>query len=151
MKNNCFMAWYATLGPIGYLPASGTCATIVTIMFLVCLPHTYGYGYLALMALLSYFAYFSINKILKITSTKDPSEIVIDEVLGTLTTFYGISLNPVMIGLGFILFRFFDISKIWPIYIFEKLPGASGILLDDVIAGLFSNVLLRVLLWYLNY
>ena len=88
----------------------------------------------------------------------DPPEIIIDEFLGQL-----ISLTPILflnifklekanlfelMVLSFLLFRFFDIFKPWPIYIVDKLRTSLSILLDDVIAGIFSSTILFIyLLW----
>src|SRR5262249_51468946 len=70
----------------------------------------------------------------------DPSQIVIDEVAGTWIAFI---LIPPKLGLligAFILFRFFDIVKPLGIRKFEKLKGGWGIMMDDVVAGVYSNV-----------
>ena len=86
----------------------------------------------------------------------DPSEIIIDEFLGQL-----ISLSPilfvnglkldkinfcVLMLLSFLLFRFFDILKPWPIYIVDKSRTSLSILLDDVIAGLFASTIIIIYL-----
>jgi len=79
---------------------------------------------------------------------KDPSEVVIDEWAGQILTFILVPINPYTLLAGFILFRFFDISKLWPISAFEKIKGAAGIMLDDIVAGLFAAVTLRILYEY---
>ena len=86
----------------------------------------------------------------------DPSEIIIDEFLGQL-----ISLSPILflnsfkldkinffelMVLSFLLFRFFDILKPWPIYIVDKSRTSLSILLDDVIAGLFASTIIIIYL-----
>jgi phosphatidylglycerophosphatase A len=75
----------------------------------------------------------------------DPSEIVLDEVVGTFITFLGIVITPLSIIVGVILFRILDITK--PIFItkLEKLPGVAGIFLDDILAAIIANILLRIL------
>lgn len=100
------------------------------------------------MGLCYVIAHICIQKILISYHDEDPSEIVIDEVLGSLVTFCAVPLCPISLLGGCILFRFFDISKFGVVGWMEKLPGASGILLDDVVAGLLSNILLRLLLYY---
>ena len=88
----------------------------------------------------------------------DPSEIIIDEFIGQL-----ISLIPILflnsfkldkiiffelMVSSFLLFRFFDILKPWPIFIIDKSRTSLSILLDDVIAGLFSSTIIVIyLLW----
>jgi len=148
MNANFLYNWYATLGPIGYFPCSGTFATLFAVVILRWFPSSSSYHYAILFGLLYCVAHFCIQKILVEYINDDPSEIVIDELIGALVTFYGIPLTPLWLVLGFILFRFFDITKPGPVGWSERLPGAYGILLDDVVAGLLSNIILRVLLYY---
>lgn len=78
---------------------------------------------------------------------RDARPIVIDEMAGFLVTFLWLPLNLMTLFLGFVLFRVFDIVKPPPITIIEKrLHGGWGIVLDDVLAGVFANVTLRLLL-----
>ena len=69
---------------------------------------------------------------------KDPSEAVIDEVVGMGISLLFVPKSIALYIVAFLLFRFFDITKIYPIKKFEKLPGGWGIMLDDVVAGIFS-------------
>ncbi len=79
------------------------------------------------------------------SGSEDPAQVVIDEVVGVgvAVLFHNFSL-PVLIS-GFILFRFFDILKPWPIKNFERLPGGIGIMADDIVAGVMANILLTFL------
>jgi phosphatidylglycerophosphatase A len=80
---------------------------------------------------------------------KDPGRVTIDEVAGTLVTFF---LNPVSIwglGAGFLLWRFFDIFKLPFIDKSQRLPGGWGIMVDDVLAGICANLVLRLALFLL--
>jgi phosphatidylglycerophosphatase A len=76
---------------------------------------------------------------------KDNFRIVIDEVVGMLCTLLFVPLRWPFILTGLVLFRFFDIAK--PLYIrnMEDLKGGWGVMMDDVLAGLYSNLLLQVL------
>ena len=77
----------------------------------------------------------------------DPGCIVIDEIAGMLVTFLAVPLTPAAALTGFLLFRGFDIIKPFPIRRVEaRLSGGAGIVLDDVVAGAFANVVLRFLL-----
>lgn len=135
----------ATLGYIGYLPACGTMATLVTLPYVYCISFMH-ISYQMILLLLGYsFAFFVIKKSLSLFTQKDPKEIVIDEFVGTLVTFLGITYDPVVFCVGFILFRFFDIFKLLGIAYIEKLPDAYGVLLDDCLAGLFANIIIRYL------
>jgi phosphatidylglycerophosphatase A len=77
----------------------------------------------------------------------DPGPVVIDEVLGMLVT---LALVPVSLSgavIGFVVFRAFDIVKPWPVNRAEALPEGLGIMSDDLLAGLYGNLVMRVLAW----
>ncbi|MDJ0970023.1 MAG: phosphatidylglycerophosphatase A [Kiloniellales bacterium] len=70
----------------------------------------------------------------------DPGAVVIDEVAGQWLTLAPLCLTVESFALGFVLFRFFDIAKLWPISLAERrLSGALGIMADDIVAGLFAG------------
>lgn len=74
---------------------------------------------------------------------KDSSRVVIDEVAGMWVTMLGVPTTGPRLLAGLALFRFFDIAK--PLFIrdMERIPGGAGVMLDDVLAGIYSNLLLR--------
>ena len=77
------------------------------------------------------------------TGAHDPGAIVIDEVAGMWVAMAVAGLNPLMIALAFVLFRVFDIKKPWPVsWADQKLPGAWGVMTDDIIAGVYAGALL---------
>jgi len=79
----------------------------------------------------------------------DHPGIVWDEIVGYLVSMLYIPFNIKYIIAGFILFRFFDITKIWPINnIDKKIPGGIGIMLDDVLAGIYVNMILHIIYYY---
>lgn len=81
----------------------------------------------------------------KILKQKDPAKIVIDEIAGLLVTFVGLPFNTGTAVFGFIIFRAFDILKPFPIRLLErKVSGGSGVVLDDVLAGIYANLVLRL-------
>jgi len=85
----------------------------------------------------------------RVTGRKDPQDVVIDEVLGqwiTLAAAVHTSTWQAWL-LAFVLFRFFDIAKPWPIRRVEKFPGGYGIIFDDLLAGVFGAVVMRVAGW----
>ncbi|MGD9638981.1 MAG: phosphatidylglycerophosphatase A [Alphaproteobacteria bacterium] len=85
----------------------------------------------------------------KILAKKDPKQVVIDEVLGQWLALLPASLDPLSFAIGFALFRFFDISKIWPASWADKeLGGGLGIMLDDLIAGVYSAAILFSLKYF---
>lgn len=75
---------------------------------------------------------------------KDSSRVVIDEVAGMLVTMLFLPHNLYLLIAGFVLFRFFDILKPLGIRKLEVLPGGTGVMLDDVLAGVYGNVVLQV-------
>ena len=86
---------------------------------------------------------------------KDPSQFVMDEWAGQTLTFFLISntvfaAHSVIILLtGFVLFRIFDIIKPFGVYKLQKFPGGWGILLDDLLAGLYANICLEMLILFI--
>ena len=138
----------ATLGPFGYFKAPGTLATLITLPFVYLLSKTHGSVYELFLIFFMFSAWLIIRASLPFFSDCDPSEIVLDECVGCFVTFYGFSLNLGILFLGFVLFRFFDIVKCFGIQWCEKVTGASGILLDDIVAGIFAQCILRLLLIY---
>jgi phosphatidylglycerophosphatase A len=84
----------------------------------------------------------------KILEKKDAGEIVIDEIVGIVVTFVGLPFNLKTVIAGFIIFRTFDILKPFPIRFLEKkVAGGSGVVLDDVLAGLYGNLILRLAIY----
>ncbi len=88
---------------------------------------------------------------------KDPGQVVIDEAAGTLVASFLVRpLSATLAGWAaplaavFFLFRVTDIVKPWPARRLEALPGATGIMIDDLFAGLYANLLLQAGLWWLR-
>jgi len=80
---------------------------------------------------------------------KDPGCIVIDEIAGMVVTLIGLPFNIATVMTGFILFRILDILKPFPIRVLDqRLSGGLGIVADDVVAGVFSNIIIRILLYF---
>jgi len=77
---------------------------------------------------------------------EDPSQAVIDEVAGQWLALAFLPVTPFVVLLGFIFFRLFDILKPGPVDSLQNLPGGWGIMADDVLAGIFANVTLRIMM-----
>ena len=77
---------------------------------------------------------------------KDPKEIVIDEAIGQSMPLMFLNVNSdlYIIMVAFVTFRFFDIFKVYPINLSENLPGAIGIIADDIVAGIYSIIVLMI-------
>ena len=106
---------------------------------------------LVITVLFVLFAVWISNEAEKILQAKDPGSVVIDEIAGMILTLIGLPFNIVTIVAGFLLFRMLDIWKPYPIRFFEKqLSGGMGVVMDDVAAGILSNLVLRVLLFVIK-
>tara|TARA_Y100000588_G_C14076216_1_gene848039 strand:- start:429 stop:869 length:441 start_codon:yes stop_codon:yes gene_type:complete len=131
----------ATFFFLGTLPvAPGTWGSLGALIFWLFLPINIAVQ-LSVLLLLLFLGVYSSHKVSKFSKEKDPSEVVIDEAVGM-----GISLFMLPHSLGiyllaFLLFRIFDILKPSFIFHIQSLPGGWGIMLDDVIAGLFTLVI----------
>lgn len=81
----------------------------------------------------------------KKVSREDPSEVVIDEVVGCWTACWGFDMRFAIVSL--FLFRIIDITKPIPVNYFEKLPSGFGIMADDIAGGVITNLLIRGIMW----
>ncbi len=81
---------------------------------------------------------------------KDSGKIVIDEIVGQILTFVLIPFTGLNIIMGFVLFRIFDIWKPYPIDKSQNLPNGWGVMIDDVLAALYANLVLRLILVLIN-
>jgi phosphatidylglycerophosphatase A len=132
----------------GYFPfAPATFSTLtlgIACYLLMCSLNPYVY---ALLTLIIYFlAVWLSDKSETIFKKKDASFIVIDELVGFLITMFLVPLTWVTVALGFFLFRFFDIVKPPPANIFNnRKKGGLDVVLDDVIAGLYSCIVLHLI------
>ena len=139
----------ATGGYLGHVPiAPGTFGSLPGL--LICLGMSgISLGYAILFTVVFAVVAIVIAKQAKeLIGGKDPRSIVIDEITGMMVTLLGIPLTPFSIILGFLVFRAFDILKPFPIRLLDqKVPGGAGIVLDDVIAGVYGNLLIRIVLW----
>ena len=136
---------------IGRIPlAPGSWASLAAVILWLNIFNNLNYLLLPIISLILFFigTYFS-HLALKTTNKKDPSFIVVDEWVGQWITFSFLPVNYTIAILGFLLFRFFDISKVGPVKFFEKLPGAWGVMADDIIAGILSMGSLLLIQYYI--
>ena len=135
-------AFFASLGPIGYLPAPGTCGSFAAIFLLwgardLCM--RYGISNLVMTLLVMGLAFWLVEGALSVMHGKDPQQIVLDEVVGFFIAMYIFPFKPLYLVLTFLLFRLFDIEKPFGIHTLEELPRAWGVIADDVAAGLMAG------------
>jgi phosphatidylglycerophosphatase A len=82
----------------------------------------------------------------------DRSEVVVDEIAGFVTGMALIPFTWKTALAGFVIFRFFDIVKPFPIsYIDRKVRGGVGVVADDIVAGVFTNIILQILFYKINF
>jgi len=146
-----FVILCATWWGTGFSPiASGTVGTLAAIplyLLLVRLPVLY---YLLLLIPLTIFSCWVSGRAETIFNEQDSGKIVIDEVVGYLVTMAGVPLSWGSVILGFFLFRFFDVVKVPPANIIDlHMKNGCGVVLDDVVAGLYACVLLHILLRFI--
>jgi phosphatidylglycerophosphatase A len=139
-----FAAWWGT----GYSPiASGTVGTLAAIPLYLCLARLPLPLYISVLVPFFFFASWVSGLAEEIFGEKDSGKIVIDEVAGYLVTMTAVPLSWRGVVLGFFLFRFFDIVKIPPANIIDRrLKNGWGVVLDDVVAGVYACIVLHWLL-----
>lgn len=124
--------------------AAGTAISPGFVVFLlVAFPHVL---YLILTAFVTILGIWASGRAIALLGNSDPSEAVVDEVIGQLVTFAFIPFGvgwPFIIA-GFLLFRVFDIWKPYPINHLQDLPGGLGVCADDVLAGVYAGICLAI-------
>lgn len=138
-----FLATGAYSGYFPFMP--GTVGTVVGILF---------FSMLSLFSLPLYLlttvAFIALSvwvseRAERIFAKKDASEIVIDEIAGFLVTMAFVPAGWKYVAAGFVLFRVFDIWKPYPANrINERMPGGAGVVLDDIVAGIYANLVLQI-------
>ena len=139
--------YIATLGFIGFMPvAPGTFASALAVPLCVLLSG-WPVFYTVATVLLIVGGVWASSMAEEALGVKDAPQIVIDEFSAMFIAYFFIPPTPAFIITGFILFRFFDILKIPPIKKIHSLPKGYGIMLDDLAAAIFTNLILRALLY----
>ena len=135
----------ATAFFIGYIPvAPGTFGSVLGLLLYFFLPQSESLWFLLIIGLLFFLGVWASGRFENVTGVKDDQVIVIDEVVGTLVTLFAFEKNLPWLVLGFIFFRLFDIWKPPPVRLMEKVPGGWGVMLDDVMAGIYGLLALRL-------
>ena len=133
-----FWRFVATFFYLGKLPfAPGSWGSLGALLLWLLLPVTFSV-HLTVIIILFILGIYSSNKMAKYMEDHDPSEVVIDEVVGMGISLFMLPHSLGLYILAFILFRIFDIYKPFFIYRIQNLSGGWGIMLDDVLAGLFT-------------
>ena len=146
---NYLIVTFFGLGTIRYAP--GTVTSLVTTIFFYSLFHIINLSsniILIVLIVILIYSFYAVTEYIKNNDDKDPKEVVIDEFIGQSIPIYlyeishGLSKNPreaiIFYLIIFILFRFFDIKKPFPVNIVDKkFKNSFGVILDDVVAGFY--------------
>ena len=136
----------ATFFYLGKLPiAPGSWGSLGALILWIFLPYSYLLQLVVIIVLFS-IGVISSNKMALEMNDPDPSEVVIDEVVGMSIALFMLPHTIIMYTMAFILFRIFDVFKPSFIYQVQNLPGGWGIMLDDVLAGIFTWLICQGLL-----
>lgn len=137
-------AYIATLGGIGrarYAP--GTVASLISLPLAFAIRfYTASFGLMIAAVLASAIGAWACDLYMKRVGKADPSECVIDELAGQFLACAFAPFTIVGFALAFALFRLFDITKLWPVSLAERVPGGTGVMLDDIVAALMSGAIL---------
>ncbi|MBD1161360.1 phosphatidylglycerophosphatase A [Pelagibacterales bacterium SAG-MED15] len=151
--------YFVTMFGIGYIKKiPGTVSSFVTVVFLLIYFHYFDLSknlFLFILSLVFFYSFIAVNLYVKNKTNKDPKEVVIDEFIGQSIPIY---LYEVSHGTDktfnesiyiyfviFILFRLFDIKKPFPVSYFDKnFKNSFGVVMDDVIAGLYVVLVLII-------
>jgi len=134
-------------------PGPGTWGSLATLVVWIVISHFLPGGWIVpvnvlLAALVVAVGIPAATRVARATGIKDPQFVVIDETAGQLITLIGAPLAWKSFLAGFILFRAFDIVKPYPVRQLERLPEGTGIVVDDVAAGLYGLVVMQLLLHF---
>ena len=138
--------WLATCFKIGHLPiAPGTWGSLAAIIgWWLWLQYLDPLVFIVLIIVIFTIGVFATNTIIDHTGEKDPSRVIIDEVAGQWLALLILPDGMLYIAGAFVLFRFLDIFKPWPIRQMEQFPKGWGVMLDDTLAGLLTLGLIQV-------
>ena len=157
-KFNLFFLTLFYIGKIKYAP--GTIASLITCLLFLLLINVIDITVLLFCTLVIFcYSFIAINNAYETFNTDDPQEIVIDEVVGQMLPLLTIPIYETLYLVpkiyyciaAFVLFRLFDIWKPYPIsYVDSNVEGAKGIMLDDILAGIYSIIILTIVFFFLG-
>ena len=156
-KFNLFFLTFFFIGRIKYAP--GTVASFITCILFLLLINTFNFYFVFSITLIIFiYSFFAINNSFDEFKSEDPQEIVIDEVVGQMLVLLALPVYETLYPLpviyyclgAFFLFRLFDIWKPYPIsYVDNNISGSLGIMLDDILASIYSILILIIFFFFL--
>ena len=157
-KFNLLFVTFFYIGKIKYAP--GTFASLVTCLVFLLLISIFSFPVIFLITLTIFcYSFVAINNSFDEFRSEDSQEIVIDEVVGQMLPLLAIPIYETLYPLptmyycvsAFILFRLFDVWKPYPIsYVDNNIKGSLGIMLDDILASVYSIIILSLILFFLG-
>ena len=157
-KFNLFFLTFFKVGKIKYAP--GTAASLITCILFFLLIGTLNISFILFFTLIIFcYSFVAINNSFEEFQAEDPQEIVIDEVVGQMLPLLAIPIYETLYPLpkiyycvaAFLLFRLFDIWKPYPIsHVDKNVKGPLGIMLDDILAGVYSIIMLTLIFFFLG-
>lgn len=140
----------ATVFGIGYAPvASGTFGSVPGVLLAWGLALAGGpWAVVAALAVVIPLGIWASDRAAARLGATDPKPVVVDEVAGQLVTLAFLPTTWPVLAVGFFVFRALDVWKPFPADKLESLPGGSGIMADDLMAGLYGNLLLHLAAWF---
>jgi phosphatidylglycerophosphatase A len=134
----------ATFFGAGHAPvAPGTVASALTVLLLWAVPFSRP-GLLVFLVAVTLAGAWAAHRAERLIGGKDPGAIVIDEVAGMTLTVAPFALTPTVLAVGFVLFRIFDVTKPFPARGSQRLTGGIGVMVDDLIAGLYALLVIVI-------
>jgi len=145
----------ATFLGIGYIPGPtgtyGSLATAVLFALFTWPDRTPdGWRLSALILVIFFVGVAAADRVARAIKNPDPKIVIVDEVVGQLATWVFVPVRPSTLIVGFFLFRLFDVLKPPPARQFEALHGGWGIVSDDLMAGIYANLVLQVLVRFVG-
>ena len=134
---------------IGCSPfAPGTAGTLLALPLWLSLAYLPPLYYILSLLLLTIIGIWCCGKAAQELKVHDHGGIVWDEFIGLFITLFLLPPSFTIVFIGFIIFRIFDILKPWPIYYIDKqVSGGFGIMLDDILAGIFAFISMQILVY----
>ncbi len=133
----------------GYFPvAPGTVGAAAAVLLIWFAGLEQGFPLLGLVLLTTLLGVWAAGRVENLWQEEDPSRVNLDEVAGMMVSLLFLPRTGMVFILAFIAFRFFDILKPVPVSTAERLPHGWGIMADDIMAGIYTNIILQLVVHF---
>lgn len=140
-----FVLFFSSGGGVGYVPLMpGTAGSLIGILVFLLIHRMVIPVYFITVIAFVFLSIWVSGRAETIYGKRDDKRIVIDEIVGMLVGLFTMPINFKILLAGFLLFRFFDITKIFPANVVQsKLNGGFAVVLDDIVAGIYTIICLH--------